>query len=250
VPLQPGNSGGPLFDNNGNIVGINSSGINKLYSEQTIQTENVNYAIKTSYLYNVVESAISTSILPQGTALQGKPLTEKIKLSQKFVFLIRCYDYDKNDHNIMNSSISSVVDTSKVHVESIGEVSHTRQPCSKSRPFVVNNPRYLARSGKISIKKITVDTTCTVFECYWKNTIYNINGRYSIKKGTYLLTNTNHKCNFIQGKNIAIAPNETPLPYGHEAYFNLVFEPLPEGTEWVQLIEPDGWFYDNILICE
>ena len=100
VPLQPGNSGGPLFDNNGYIVGINSSGLNKLYSEQTIQAENVNYSIKTSYLYNLIESSMSASILPQGTAMQGQSLTEKIKLAKKFVYIILCSE-DQNFHKEM-----------------------------------------------------------------------------------------------------------------------------------------------------
>ena len=40
VPIQPGNSGGPLFDFSGNLVGITSSGVNR----QLDLTENVNYA--------------------------------------------------------------------------------------------------------------------------------------------------------------------------------------------------------------
>lgn len=100
VPLQPGNSGGPLFDNYGNIVGINSSGINKLYSEQTIQTENVNYSIKTNYLTNLIQSSLSDAVIPRGTHMQGQPLTQKIKLAQKFVFTILC----STDHNFHNST--------------------------------------------------------------------------------------------------------------------------------------------------
>lgn len=94
VPIQPGNSGGPLFDNNGNIVGITSSGLNR----EAFNSENVNYAIKTSYLYNLIESSMSTSILPQGTAMQGQSLTEKIKLAKKFVYIILCSE-DPNFHN-------------------------------------------------------------------------------------------------------------------------------------------------------
>ena len=51
VPIQPGNSGGPLFDLNGDIVGITSSGFNR---ELNI-TENVNYAIKSSYLISLMD---------------------------------------------------------------------------------------------------------------------------------------------------------------------------------------------------
>ena len=86
VPIQPGNSGGPLFDNYGNIVGITSSGLNR----KEFNSENVNYAIKTSYLYNIIESTLTISILPQGTAMQEQALTQKIKLAKNFVFLILC----------------------------------------------------------------------------------------------------------------------------------------------------------------
>lgn len=85
VPIQPGNSGGPLFDMNGNIVGITSSGLNR-----DLQTENVNYAVKISYLKLLVDDTLTASILPQGTALQGQSLTTQIKLAKRFVFFIEC----------------------------------------------------------------------------------------------------------------------------------------------------------------
>ncbi len=42
APVQPGNSGGPLFDSNGNIIGI-------INAKLTI-AENASYAVKASYL--------------------------------------------------------------------------------------------------------------------------------------------------------------------------------------------------------
>ena len=93
VPIQPGNSGGPLFDNYGNIVGITSAGLNR----EEFNSENVNYAIKTSYLYNLLESTLTTSILPQGTAMQGLPLTQKIKEAKNYVFMILCLPEEKNE---------------------------------------------------------------------------------------------------------------------------------------------------------
>jgi len=49
APIQPGNSGGPVFDMNGNIVGIASS--------KHAGAENVSYAIKTSYLLALIEGS-------------------------------------------------------------------------------------------------------------------------------------------------------------------------------------------------
>lgn len=79
VPIQPGNSGGALFNKYGKVVGITSSGLNKSIAD------NVNYAIKTNYLINLVESKISSNILPTGN-MTGIPLTEQIKKASKFVF--------------------------------------------------------------------------------------------------------------------------------------------------------------------
>jgi S1-C subfamily serine protease len=48
APVQPGNSGGPMFDKKGNVIGIVVAGIPG--------AENVGYAIKTSYLKILLES--------------------------------------------------------------------------------------------------------------------------------------------------------------------------------------------------
>lgn len=66
APIQPGNSGGPLFDNKGNLIGI----VNAKHKG----AENVGYAIKTSYLKNLIESSIPTSILPSNNQIAGLPL--------------------------------------------------------------------------------------------------------------------------------------------------------------------------------
>ncbi len=68
VPITNGNSGGPLFDYEGNIVGITSSGLNK----QLNLAENVNYAIKSIYLQTLIESTQDNIILPIGQDLSGK----------------------------------------------------------------------------------------------------------------------------------------------------------------------------------
>lgn len=82
APIQPGNSGGPLFDYKGNLVGIVSS--------KHTGAENVGYAIKTSYLRNLIESTVSKDILPTNAQTASLSLPEKIKVLKNFVFMISC----------------------------------------------------------------------------------------------------------------------------------------------------------------
>ena len=82
APIQPGNSGGPLFDGSGNIVGI----VNAKHTG----AENVGYAIKTSYLNNLVESTTSVSLLPTNNSISGMSLSNKVKSVKNFVFIIKC----------------------------------------------------------------------------------------------------------------------------------------------------------------
>lgn len=82
APVQPGNSGGPLFDTQGNIIGV----INAKHTG----AENVGYAIKVSYLNNLVESMMNSSILPTNNTISGMNLTNKVKKLETFVFMIVC----------------------------------------------------------------------------------------------------------------------------------------------------------------
>lgn len=85
VPIQPGNSGGPLFDNDGNLVGITSSRIDLKLN----LTENVNYAIKTKYLALLIDELEEKFELPNSTIQKTKALTEKIKSLSDFVVMIK-----------------------------------------------------------------------------------------------------------------------------------------------------------------
>ena len=83
VPIQPGNSGGALFDKKGHLVGITNAGIPS--------ADNVGYAIKSSYLLNLIDSAPITIDLPKGVDLSSKDFTEVIKLYTPYVALIKIY---------------------------------------------------------------------------------------------------------------------------------------------------------------
>jgi S1-C subfamily serine protease len=82
APIQPGNSGGPLLDSKGNIIGIVSS--------KHIGTENVGYAIKASYLKNIIESSLVKDILPNTNSVSHISFTEKVKKVKNYVFYVKC----------------------------------------------------------------------------------------------------------------------------------------------------------------
>jgi len=83
APIQGGNSGGPLFDEQANLIGINSSGIRKYIAD------NVAYSIKTSYVSNLLDVLPKSIELPSSTKLKSLPLTEQIKEISKYVVLVK-----------------------------------------------------------------------------------------------------------------------------------------------------------------
>ena len=70
APIQPGNSGGPLFDKNGNLIGI-------VCAKHT-EAENAGYAIKVSYLNNLADALSESIVLPQNNRLIGKTLPDQV----------------------------------------------------------------------------------------------------------------------------------------------------------------------------
>lgn len=80
APVQPGNSGGPLFDKFGNLIGV----INAKHTG----AENVSYAIKVSYLKNVIDLLPTTPTLSNTNTLTNLSLSDQVKLLNKFVYII------------------------------------------------------------------------------------------------------------------------------------------------------------------
>lgn len=81
--IQPGNSGGALFDKHGHLVGITNAGVPS--------AENVGYAIKTSYLISLIDSAPIDITLPTGNNLESQDLPTIIKAYTPYVALIKVY---------------------------------------------------------------------------------------------------------------------------------------------------------------
>ena len=81
APVQPGNSGGPLFDTNGNLIGINSAILR--------QAQNVTYAIKTKYLKDLVDRLPGNIKLQDKADCTGLTLVEMVKKFTPYVPLIK-----------------------------------------------------------------------------------------------------------------------------------------------------------------
>lgn len=80
VSVLAGNSGGPLLNSKGEIIGI----INTKYSG----SEKVSYAIKTSYLMNLMQIVESEINLPSLNTLGSKDLFSQVQFVKKFVYIV------------------------------------------------------------------------------------------------------------------------------------------------------------------
>lgn len=79
VAVQPGNSGCPLFNQNGDVVGIVNA---------RLAVESAAYAIKTPYLKTLAESSDLAIGASANTSLAGKSLAEQVKIIKKFIYII------------------------------------------------------------------------------------------------------------------------------------------------------------------
>lgn len=83
VPLQSGNSGGPLFDENANLVGINTAVL------RSDEFENVSYSVKTRYLYDLIKSLSEKINLPNNKRTGRLDIENQVEILSKFVPLIK-----------------------------------------------------------------------------------------------------------------------------------------------------------------
>jgi len=210
APIQPGNSGGPLFDKKGNIIGV--------VSAKHAGAENVGYAIKSMYLHNLTESCASSSVIPTSNTVSTLSLTGKVKAEKNFVFFIECSSTTNSTSSTNNSSSSFNSSSSKVY----------------------NNPSITSKSAnKLQVLSVTVSSNATIIEFSENNSMSN-GGYYqwfSISPDAYLLANgTKYQLRSADG--IALAPSVTYFSHANETKtFRLIFPPLPSGTTSFDFIE-------------
>jgi len=88
IPVNPGNSGGPLIDSKGYILGI-------ITGKQS-PSDNIAFAVKSSFLLNMLDSLPKDmnrkALLYKQNSLQYLNRVDQIKKLQKFIFLVKVYN--------------------------------------------------------------------------------------------------------------------------------------------------------------
>ncbi len=82
VPIQAGNSGGPLFNKDGNVVGLTSGSLSG------VGLQVVNYAVKAEFILQLAGKLPKQVQLTKQSKLSNKSLEEQVKVLTEFVCLI------------------------------------------------------------------------------------------------------------------------------------------------------------------
>jgi serine protease Do len=88
ISVNPGNSGGPLLDTKGNVVGI-------INAKQT-QTEGAAFAIKSNYILQSIGAIPQDSLdaeltINKKNSLSGLSRTDQIKKMERYIFMVKVY---------------------------------------------------------------------------------------------------------------------------------------------------------------
>ena len=92
VPIQPGNSGGPLFNEKGEVIGLTTSSLSLLAIESMgAIPQNVNYAVKSSFVKNTISTVPEALLSNRGILVvpnESSSRSDFIQAIKKNVVLI------------------------------------------------------------------------------------------------------------------------------------------------------------------
>lgn len=222
APVQPGNSGGPLFNDNGELIGI--------VSAKHTEAENASYGVKLSYLKTLANNITGLNF-NRSSQLSNLSLSEKCKSIIPCTVMI-----------LANNDRSPQTQTQRYSYSS-----ESKSGNNKSYPIRINNPRIgKVNDASVKIYGIEITENYTAVHMSWTNTKYK-DGWYCVNKGMYIyIPTTGRKYALKTTDNCAIKPQQTKIAYGQTKEFTLYFESIPAGTSEMDIIEPgnDGWrFY-------
>ena len=96
--MQPGNSGGALVDEHGNVVGVVTAKVladghhaRAALASSGALPENVNYAVKSSYLLSFLESVTEVSAKLNEPETKERKFEDVVKLAEQAAVLVLVY---------------------------------------------------------------------------------------------------------------------------------------------------------------
>jgi len=95
APIQPGNSGGALVDERGNVIGVVVAKLSQKAALATSGTlalaENVNYAVKSSYLLSFLESVPDVAAKLKDAHTKDRKFEDVVKSVEQATVLVLVY---------------------------------------------------------------------------------------------------------------------------------------------------------------
>ena len=91
APTQPGNSGGPVLDQSGNVIGVVRSGLSKRYAEERGHiAQNVNFAIKSTILKGFLKA--NKVSFEKADSTEELTLPDIAEKAETFTVLVGCWE--------------------------------------------------------------------------------------------------------------------------------------------------------------
>ena len=228
APVQPGNSGGPLFNDNGELIGI--------VSAKHTGADNVSCGVKLSYLVDLASRSGASLNLDKASQISTMSLSEKCKAVIPCTVMVVA-----NNEGARTTTTQPATTTARAAAAS-----------PAGYPIHVNYPE-IARKGDraVEIYGIEVTSKGTAIYMSWRNTQYT-GGWYNIDKNTYIQDKTTgKKYTLTDTENCAIAPSKTSIELGQTKEFVLYFPALPASVTSIDLCEPtttSSWKFYGIKI--